>query len=110
YADLPAYDDVIQAASGLVTIQSSPGERPDYVRMGVADKTGGLLAFGAVCAALVQRDRTGEGCAIEVPMFEAFTSFVLLEHLYGRTFDPPTAPAGYERVLATDRRPFRTAD
>lgn len=110
YADLPAYDDVIQAASGLVTIQSNPDERPDYVRMVVADKTAGLLAFGAVCAALVQRDRTGEGCAIEVPMFEAFTSFVLLEHLYGRTFDPPTAPAGYERVLASDRRPFRTAD
>lgn len=110
YADLPAYDDVIQAASGMVSMQSRPGGRPDYVRTVVADKTAGLFAFGAVCAALVQRDRTGEGCAVEVPMFESFTSFVLLEHLYGSTFEPPTGPPGYQRVLAEDRRPFRTAD
>ena len=110
YADLPAYDDVIQAASGLVSLQSRDGERPGYVRTVVADKTAGVLAFGAVCAALVERSRTGEGCAVEVPMFESFTSFVLLEHLYGSTFDPPTGPSGYQRVLAEDRRPFRTAD
>jgi formyl-CoA transferase len=110
YADLPAYDDVIQAASGLVSLQTRDGERPDYARSVVADKTAGLMAFGAVCAALVQRSRTGEGCAVEVPMFETFTSFVLLEHLYGLTFDPPTAGAGYQRVLADDRRPFKTAD
>ncbi len=110
YAGLPAYDDVIQAASGLVSVQSRPGERPDYVRTVVADKTAGILAFGAVCAALVQRAQTGEGCAVEVPMFESFTSFVLLEHLYGSTFDPPTGPSGYQRMLAEDRRPFRTAD
>jgi formyl-CoA transferase len=110
YADLPAYDDVIQAASGLVALQSQDPERLEYVRTVVADKTAGLMAFGAICAALVQRDRTGEGTAIEVPMFEVFTSFVLLEHLYGRTFDPPIGTSGYERVLSADRRPFRTAD
>jgi crotonobetainyl-CoA:carnitine CoA-transferase CaiB-like acyl-CoA transferase len=110
YDDLPAYDDVVQAASGLVALQSRHTEQLEYVRSVVADKVAGLFAFGSVCAALVQRQRTGEGCAIEVPMFEAFTSFVLLEHLYGRTFDPPTGTAGYDRVMAPDRRPFRTAD
>ena len=59
---------------------------------------------------LVQRNRTGEGAAVEVPMFEAFTSFTLLEHLYGLTYDPPVGDAGYERLLSTERRPFRTAD
>jgi crotonobetainyl-CoA:carnitine CoA-transferase CaiB-like acyl-CoA transferase len=110
YTDLPAYDDVIQGASGLVALQSIGGEQLQYARTVVADKTVGILTFGAACAALVQRERTGEGCAVEVPMFESFTSFVLLEHLYGLTFDPPTGPAGYQRVLAPDRRPFRTAD
>jgi formyl-CoA transferase len=110
YDDLPAYDDIVQAASGLVALQSRYSEQLEYVRSVVADKVAGLFAFGAVCAALVQRDRTGDGCAIEVPMFEAFTSFVLLEHLYGRTFDPPTGEPGYDRVMAADRRPFRTAD
>jgi formyl-CoA transferase len=110
YADLPAYDDVVQAASGLVELQSRYAPALEYVRSVVADKVAGLFAFGAVCAALVQRDRTGEGCAVEVPMFEAFTSFVLLEHLYGRSFEPPTGAAGYDRVMAADRRPFRTAD
>ncbi len=110
YADLPAYDDVVQAASGLVSLQSRRADDLEYVRSVVADKVAGLFAFGAVCAALLQRQHTGEGCAIEVPMFEAVTSFVLLEHLYGRTFEPPTGTSGYERVMAPDRRPFRTAD
>jgi crotonobetainyl-CoA:carnitine CoA-transferase CaiB-like acyl-CoA transferase len=110
YSDLPAYDDVIQGASGFVSLQSAGSDRLEYARTVVADKTAGLLAFGAACAGLVQRDRTGEGCSIEVPMFETFTSFVLLEHLYGRTFDPPTGPAGYQRVMAEDRRPFETSD
>ena len=110
YAKLPAYDDVIQAASGFVSVQSGDDGRLSYARSLIADKTAGLLAFGAASAALVQRERTGEGCAVEVPMFEAFASFMLLEHLYGLTFDPPTGPSGYPRMLAKDRRPFKTAD
>jgi len=110
YADLPAYDDVIQAASGIVPLQSSGQDEPQYIRSVMADKTAGMMAFGAICAALVQRDRTGEGCAVEVPMYELFTSFVMLEHLYGRIYEPPTTTSGYVRVLAPDRRPFRTAD
>jgi crotonobetainyl-CoA:carnitine CoA-transferase CaiB-like acyl-CoA transferase len=110
YADLPAYDDVVQAASGLVSVQTPPGERPVYVRSVVADKVAGLAAFGVVAAALVQRDRTGVGVAVEVPMLETMTSFVLLEHQYGVTFDPPSGEARYPRMVSDERRPFRTAD
>jgi formyl-CoA transferase len=91
-------------------LQSSDPGQLSYVRSVIADKTAGLFAFGAVCAALVQRSRTGEGAAIEVPMFEAFTAFTLMEHLYGLTYDPPLGEAGYERILSAERRPFRTAD
>jgi crotonobetainyl-CoA:carnitine CoA-transferase CaiB-like acyl-CoA transferase len=110
YEDLPAYDDVVQAASGIVPLQSQGGGPAQYLRTVAADKTAGMMAFGAVCAALVQRDRTGEGCAVEVPMFELFASFVMLEHLYGAVYVPPTAGTGYPRVTAPDRRPYETAD
>src|SRR5439155_1652349 len=50
YADLPAYDDVVQAASGMSAMQSAGRDRPDYMRSVVADKLAGLMAFGAVCA------------------------------------------------------------
>lgn len=110
YADLPAYDDVVQAASGMVSVQSTPGERPTYVRSVIADKVAGLAAFGVISAALVQRDCTGVGLAVEVPMLETMASFVLLEHQYGATFDPPIGGARYPRMVSDERRPFRTAD
>jgi crotonobetainyl-CoA:carnitine CoA-transferase CaiB-like acyl-CoA transferase len=61
-------------------------------------------------AALLQRERTGEGQAVEVPMLETMTAFVMAEHLGGLTFDPPLGEPGYSRMLAPDRRPHRTAD
>jgi len=61
-------------------------------------------------AALLQRERTGLGQAIEVPMLETMTAFVMAEHMGGLTFEPPMGPPGYSRMLAPDRRPHRTAD
>lgn len=112
YADLQAYDDVIQAASGTTTLLPRvDGEpRPRYLPSLIADKVAGLHAAYAVLAAIIHRMRTGEGQAIEIPMFEAFTNFMLIEHLAGLTFDPPNAPAGYFRQIDPDRQPFPTAD
>lgn len=69
------------------------------------------MAAHAILAALFQRERTGEGQRIEVPMFESVTSFVLTEHHRGRHLvDVPDAAAGYARVLAPWRRPYPTRD
>jgi len=112
YADLQAYDDVIQAASGtaslLPMVDGDP--RPRYLPSLVADKVAGLHGAYAVLAAIIHRMRTGEGQHIEVPMFEAFTNFMLLEHLGGLAFDPPNAPVGYFRQIDPDRQPFPTSD
>lgn len=112
YADLQAYDDVIQAASGTASLlpRVDGDPRPRYLPSLLADKVAGLHgAYGAL-AAIVHRLRTGEGQLVEVPMFEAFTSFMMLEHLGGQTFDPPVGSVGYQRQIDPLRQPFPTAD
>lgn len=112
YADLQAYDDVIQAASGTATLLSrvDGDPRARYLPSLIADKVAGLHAAYAVLAAIIHKLRTGHGQRVEVPMLEAFTHFMMVEHLAGKTFDPPNAPAGYLRQIDPDRQPFPTKD
>jgi crotonobetainyl-CoA:carnitine CoA-transferase CaiB-like acyl-CoA transferase len=112
YADLQAYDDVIQAATGTATLlpRVDGDPRPRYLPSLIADKVAGLHAAYGTMAALFSRERTGEGQCVEVPMFEVFSSFMMLEHLGGQTFDPPVGPVGYARQIDPLRQPFPTAD
>lgn len=111
YADYPAYDDIVQAASGLVSLQASlSGGVPTYLATVVADKVAGLTAAYAVASALYSRERTGKGQEIEVPMFETLTSFATVEHLCGALFDPAIGKPEYPRVTSPHRRPYRTRD
>ena len=111
YAGKPAYDDLIQGMTGLASvIMHSSGGEPRYVPCTIADRTVGLYAANAVSAALVHRERTGRGPAVEVPMFEVFTQFVLNDHLAGYTFDPPLGDAYYNRLMTPHRRPYATSD
>ena len=76
YAERPAYDMIIQALSGFAKELGSQ-EEPKLISNLVADKTSGLTALSAVLAALFARERSGQGQRIEVPMLDAFASFVL---------------------------------
>ena len=111
YAGRPAYDDLIQGITGLPSLfaQASGGE-PRYVPVVVADRIVGLNAAHTILAALVHRNNTGQGQAIELPMFETLAQFVLGDHMGGRSFAPPIGPTGYGRLLQRDRRPYRTRD
>jgi crotonobetainyl-CoA:carnitine CoA-transferase CaiB-like acyl-CoA transferase len=111
YAARPAYDDLIQAAAGVPSLLSRQGsDVPRYAPVLLADRLTGLHVVYAVTAALFHRERTGEGQAVEVPMFEAAVHFVLGDHLGGATFDPPLGDTGYARLLAEHRRPYATRD
>ena len=110
YGEKPAYDDIIQAASGLASAQASLMGEPRYVPTIVADKTSSMTVLAAVLAALYHKARTGEGQEVEVPMFESMAAWVMVEHLYGETFVPPKETIGYKRILNPYRRPFKTRD
>ena len=108
YGNLPAYDDVVQAASGIAALNAVDGV-PRYMPTIVADKVTGLYAANAILAALLHRERTGKGQYVEVPMLECLVAFVMVEHLSGAAFDPPLGPPGYGRVLL-GRTPFKAKD
>jgi crotonobetainyl-CoA:carnitine CoA-transferase CaiB-like acyl-CoA transferase len=110
YAGRPAYDDVIQGLSGLTDLVRLQGGEPRYLPNVAADKTSALVAAQAILAALLRRERTGQGACVEVPMFETLVAYNLVEHFYGAHFEPPLSAIGYPRVLTPWRRPWRTAD
>jgi len=111
YAARPAYDDLIQAMSGVPWLmQKSGADQPRYVPATYADRTVGLHLANAVTAALFARERTGKGQRVDVPMYESLLQTLMGEHLSGRTFVPPMPGEGYARVLSKERKPYRTRD
>ncbi len=112
YAGRQAFDDLVQAASGAADLLPRVDGNPDMRLLPsfLADKVSSLHAIYGVLAALFHRERTGEGQLVEIPMFESFTSFLMVEHLYGATFEPPVSHLGHTPVLANDRRPLQTKD
>ncbi|MFY3066735.1 CaiB/BaiF CoA transferase family protein [Achromobacter xylosoxidans] len=110
YDGRPAYDDIIQGLSGFADLADRQTGTPRYLPTVAADKTCGQVAAHAILAALFQRERTGQGQQLEVPMYESMASYVLVEHYYGRHLADTPGEAGYPRVLTPWRRPCRTAD
>ncbi|MDX2381458.1 MAG: CoA transferase [Acidimicrobiia bacterium] len=109
-ADAPAYDDIIQSASGVGDLFARQGHEPALFPTLVADKVCGLTIVSAVLAALYHRSITGEGQRIEIPMIDVMRSFVLVEHGAQAIPEPPIGPPGYERILTPERRPQHTDD
>jgi formyl-CoA transferase len=112
YAAKPAFDDVVQSVSGFASLATlrDPETAPAYAPTILADKLGGVTAAYAVMAALFHRERTGEAQHVEVPMLETLTSFLLVEHMDGATFEDMPKDFGYARMLVPHRRPVRTSD
>ena len=109
-ADVPAYDDIIQAASGLAYLNADDSGSPRYLPTIVADKVSGFQLAIAVLGGIVNKLRTGKGCFIESPMFEGLVAFLMAEQLAGQSYVPSTGGTGYDRLTASYRRPYPTAD
>lgn len=110
YRDKPAYDSIIQGSAGIAALHHRATGEPRYLPMVIADRTVGLIAVQMILMALYARSRTGEGQAIQIPMFENIVKSVLEEHMYLKTFDPPLGPTGDPRLLDPQARPLPTKD
>src|SRR5688572_19334179 len=110
YRDKPAYDTIIQGSAGMAALHHRATGEPRFVPMVVADKVTGLVAVQMIAMALYGRTRTGAGCSIEIPMFENFAKFVLEEHMYLKTFEPPLGETGDPRLLDPLGKPITTQD
>lgn len=95
YRDQRVYDPLVQALSGLASIQAgSDSARPKLIRTVLPDKLTSMAGAQAVCAALVARGRTGEGQHITLSMLDTVLSFLWASDMNDYTFaDKPVGPA-----------------
>jgi crotonobetainyl-CoA:carnitine CoA-transferase CaiB-like acyl-CoA transferase len=106
-AGAPAYDHVVQALSGFAAIQSAGTSEPSMVRHGVVDKATAYTFAQAVTAALLRRERTGQGGRVDVSMLDVAIAFLWPDGMMDNTVDDPSM------VLPPTSRSFRvtpTAD
>lgn len=111
YKDYPAFDDIIQAYSGMADLNGITGDNtPKFTPLVMTDHIAGLMLAQAILGGLYHQKSTGNGCFIELPMLEATVTVLLNQHLNGHVFNPPVGDIGYKRVLSPDRKPCKTKD
>ena len=110
FRDLPAYDLVVQAMSGLMAATGEAGGAPLRTGESMADLMGGLFGSWAIMAALVQKARTGRGAVLDVAMYDALYSLLTTshaQHFYGGQLPERV---GNRHPLSTPFGCFETAD
>jgi formyl-CoA transferase len=89
YAQRKAYDMLIQAEAGLASVTGGPEESGSRVGVSVCDIAAGMNSYAAILEALVARERTGEGTAISVSMFDAMAEWMTVPLLQHEAGSPP---------------------
>ncbi|MSO71792.1 MAG: CoA transferase [Alphaproteobacteria bacterium] len=110
YRERPAYDIIVQAMGGLMSLTGEPGSPPHRTGTSIADISAGMFATIGICAALQQRARTGRGVLIDVAMLDC--QVAILENAIARytaTGEVP-GPTGGHHALIAPFGPFATAD
>ena len=106
----PAYDQIIQGLSGMMSITGTEETAPLRVGFPVCDTVGGLMAALSISAALVGRERTGEGCFLDLSMLEASMSAMGWPVTHYLISGVRPAPMGQQNVTAAPSGTFETAD
>jgi crotonobetainyl-CoA:carnitine CoA-transferase CaiB-like acyl-CoA transferase len=105
-----AYDEIVQASSGMADLMRRATGTPTYAPTILADKLCALTIVYSALAALVHQRATGQGQRVEVPMADTMLAFNLVEHLAGHTFEPAAGPMGFNRSMTPGHHAVRTSD
>ena len=105
-----AYDETVQAASGLVDIANRALGKPVYLPTILGDKVSSLTIAYSVLAALLHQRSTGEGQYVEIPMTDTLIAFNLVEHLSGHVYEPPVGHTGFPLSMLPGHRAVPTKD
>jgi crotonobetainyl-CoA:carnitine CoA-transferase CaiB-like acyl-CoA transferase len=108
--DNPAYDQIIQGLSGAMSVTGDAGSAPLRVGYPVADTTGGMTAAFALVAALLKRERTGEGEFIDVSMLESTVAAMGWAVSNWLVAGVRALPMGNENMTASPSGAYATAD
>jgi len=109
-AHLPAYDLVVQAMTGLMDATGEEGGGPLKAGEALGDLVAGLTAAWAICAALVRRERTGQGATLDVAMFDSLFAFLPTSAALHLHAGQPIRRTGNRHPLSTPFGSYRTAD
>lgn len=110
FRDLPAYDLVVQAMSGLMAATGEEGGAPLKTGESLADLMGGLFGSWSILAALFHRLRTGEGAVLDIAMYDAVYSLLTTSHALHFYADTLPARVGNRHPLSTPFGCFATGD
>ena len=109
YRDRKAYDLLIQAESGFLSVTGTADE-PVKAGCSIADIAAGMYAYSNVLAALIERARTGKGKHIDVSLLESMAEWMGFPMYYGYDGAPPPPRAGAAHATIAPYGPFSTAD
>lgn len=110
YAGRPAYDAVIQAMSGFMSVTGDPGGAPLRCGVSIGDLVAGLYAVQAISAALFERERTGRGKALDVPMLDCLVSMLAYYTTLAQVSGEAPRATGSSHATIVPLGSFRTAD
>ena len=109
YRDRKAYDLLVQAEAGVLSITGTP-ETPSKAGMSVADIAGGMYAYAGILTALYDRERTGDGALIEVSLLDALVEWMGYPLYYSLYTGQPPARAGASHPAIAPYGPYPTGD
>jgi len=108
YASKKAYDLLVQSEVGILSITGTE-DVPSKVGLSIADIAGGMYAYSGILAALLQRERTGKGTALEVSLFEALAEWMGYAMYYTMGGSPPPRTGASHATIAP-YGPYETKD
>jgi crotonobetainyl-CoA:carnitine CoA-transferase CaiB-like acyl-CoA transferase len=109
YRDKKAYDLLIQAAAGLISVTGS-AEEPSRTGISIADIAAGMYAYSGILSALLQRARTGTGLRVEVTMLEALTEWMSYPLYFGHYGGKPPSRNGVAHPAIAPYGQYRVGD